>query len=87
MYESEWDDDLDDEEYPDEWEDGDDDEVDLIPCSHCGAEIYEETEQCPICGEYVTHSRTNVAWGWRVTAVIVLAGIAYYLFITLASVL
>ena len=40
-------------------------------CPHCGAEIYEETEQCPACGDYVTFS-TNV-WSGRPAWWIVLA--------------
>ena len=25
-------------------------------CPHCGAEVYEEAEQCPRCGEYLIRS-------------------------------
>ncbi|MBL8826410.1 MAG: hypothetical protein JNM18_05455 [Planctomycetaceae bacterium] len=31
----------------------DSDDLELVPCPHCGSEIYEETERCPQCGEYV----------------------------------
>lgn len=44
-----WDEDLDGDE---PWDDND--PVDLIRCSGCGAEIYEESVRCPLCGEYVT---------------------------------
>ena len=27
----------------------------------CGEEIYEQTEQCPHCGDYVTHSTSALA--------------------------
>lgn len=70
MYDSEWADDLDDDEYPDWSNDADDDAVDLVPCPHCGAEIYEDAEQCPICGEYVIRTSTNVPWFWKATAII-----------------
>ncbi|MCA9026639.1 MAG: zinc-ribbon domain-containing protein [Planctomycetaceae bacterium] len=50
-------DDWDDEE---EWPDDscNEDEVDLRPCPSCGAEIYEDAEQCPYCGEYVVWSNS-----------------------------
>ncbi len=35
---------------------GDEDEAERLPCPACGAEIYEDAEQCPVCGEYVTFS-------------------------------
>lgn len=38
-----------------EWAGVDDDEPVLVPCPHCGAQIYEEALQCPVCGEYVVH--------------------------------
>jgi hypothetical protein len=31
-----------------------DDQVDTIACSNCRVEIYDEAEQCPHCGEYVS---------------------------------
>lgn len=81
------------EELGDDWDDDDlvddevdDDAVETLPCPHCGAEIYEETERCPVCGEYVTF-RTSV-WSGRpvwwivlgliglVAAVLMLAGLA-----------
>lgn len=43
----------DDEEW-DDWPE-DDDETAVVECPNCGAEIYEEAPQCPVCGEYVVH--------------------------------
>lgn len=58
------DEDWDDEDYDEGW--SDDDSVDLIECSSCGSEIYEEAVQCPTCGEYVTRGvRTGTAWEGR----------------------
>ena len=49
----EWsEDDSDDEEFFDP-----DEPLDLIPCPKCGAEIYEDAQQCPTCGEYVIDGR------------------------------
>lgn len=31
-----------------------DDQVDTISCPNCRVEIYDEAEQCPHCGEYVS---------------------------------
>ncbi len=32
-----------------------DDEPALVDCPECGGAIYEEAEQCPLCGAYVIH--------------------------------
>jgi hypothetical protein len=50
----------------DDWEDpepdeGDDESAELRDCPACGKAIYEEAEQCPYCGEYVTHSTSPLA--------------------------
>lgn len=77
-------DELDEDEFPnDEW---DDDSAETAPCPECGAEVYEDAVQCPVCGNYITH-QTRI-WsgrpGWWVilgllgvlAAVLVLAGLA-----------
>lgn len=48
---------LEDWEYPDQDEFDDDDDTATVTCAACGAEIYEDAPQCPVCGEYVTASR------------------------------
>jgi hypothetical protein len=54
MHAAYWDespDDLDDREYPDI----EDDEEMTIPCPKCGAEVFDDAEQCPACGSYLIH--------------------------------
>lgn len=46
-----------------DWPDDDDGETLTIPCPFCKADIYEESEQCPHCGEYVVRSST--AWNGK----------------------
>ena len=41
---TEWDDDVDDQDTND---DG------LAECPHCGAAIYDDSEKCPRCGEWI----------------------------------
>ena len=41
----------------------DDESSETLPCPNCGAEIYEDTERCPHCGEYVTP--TGSLWAGR----------------------
>jgi len=38
-----------------------------LPCPECGEEIYEDLQQCPYCGQYITFSTSPwvgkpVAW-------------------------
>ena len=56
------DDELNDWEYPDE--DDMDDESETSPCPHCGADVYEDSVQCPVCGEYITSGGGN-QWAGR----------------------
>ena len=49
-------DDLQEWEYPDE-PDLDEDhfgDTDVIRCPHCRGDVYEDAEQCPACGEYLS---------------------------------
>lgn len=75
---------------PDEdWED-DDAPVDVVRCPSCGAEIYEDAEQCPECGDYVIHGN-SAPWqgkpGWYaalavlgiLAVLLVLSGLANWL--------
>ncbi|SFI88264.1 SIR2 family protein [Planctomicrobium piriforme] len=50
----------DDSDWDDDWPE-DSDEADTIPCPSCGAEIHEDSPQCPVCGDYVIH-RPGRVW-------------------------
>lgn len=54
-----WDDDppLEDWEYPDEDEAAE--QSTTTACPNCRAEMYDDAEQCPRCGEYVTRAQAN----------------------------
>jgi uncharacterized protein (DUF983 family) len=52
---------LDDWEYPEPDDDEDEDVAETVPCPECGKPVYEEAEQCPYCGEYITHSTSPLA--------------------------
>jgi hypothetical protein len=84
-----WFDEPNDEFHDDNDEAYDDDEVTLTTvCPECGADVYEDTPQCPACGNYITHE-TNV-WsgrpGWWillgllgvVATILVLTGLAVW---------
>lgn len=56
----------DDDDQHDDWDDAhneDDDDDYTVECSECGTDVYEDAEQCPACGNYITHS-TSV-WSGR----------------------
>ena len=78
----EWDEDrpLEDWEYP-----GGEDEEDLAstptaPCPKCGCDVYDDAEQCPLCGEYLTRERSQASsfpvWVRTTALIVVLAMIA-----------
>ena len=54
---------LEDYEYPDEPDD-EEEETPTTSCPHCGAEVYEEALQCPICGDYITPTPSTF-WAGR----------------------
>ena len=47
------DDDLDDED-DSGFSTAPDDDDPFVPCPHCGTDIYDEAEQCPACGQYLS---------------------------------
>ncbi|MDZ7618994.1 MAG: zinc ribbon domain-containing protein [Patescibacteria group bacterium] len=51
------DEELRDEDYPDH------EDSDTATCPHCGAEVYEDAVQCPVCGNYITFSSGPLT-GW-----------------------
>jgi DNA-directed RNA polymerase subunit RPC12/RpoP len=83
-------DELDDNEYPDEDDEypDDDETTATVTCPECGAEVYEDAVQCPVCGSYVTYYRrvwTGRPIWWIVLAllgvvatIVVLAGLAFW---------
>ena len=44
--------DLGDHEYPDA-DPRDDEDTDTVTCPECDADVYEDADQCPVCGEYL----------------------------------
>lgn len=69
-----WDDDPSVEgDFDEEWPDDEDADSLTVPCPSCGADIYEDAEQCPVCGEYVV--RTSTAWQGKPIWWILLGGL------------
>jgi hypothetical protein len=60
----------------------DDDGPPTVPCPHCGAEILEDSEQCPKCGSYISKEDTPAGVGksaaWWVLIVLALAAAAMW---------
>jgi len=53
-------------------------EVDTHPCPHCGADVYEESQQCPVCGQYIDEfPRSNYPRWVPVAAVLVILAMLY----------
>lgn len=41
------------EEWDEVADDDDDEETEVLPCPACGAEVYEDAERCPHCGDFI----------------------------------
>lgn len=66
-----------DEDYMDEdWVDDEgDDEDDLLICPSCRAEVHEDTQQCPHCGDWITPEYPSEAikqWIWKIAALLII---------------
>ncbi len=63
-------------------EDYDQDDDGTEPCPYCQAYVYYDAERCPSCGQYILDADTSAsrqpAWV-VVTAVVLLAAMAYWL--------
>jgi hypothetical protein len=46
----------------------DDESTDTARCPHCGAEVYEDADKCPVCGEWILRAGVSPArlrpWWW-----------------------
>ena len=74
---------LEDWEFPDPDEFDDDDGTRTITCADCGAEVYEDAPQCPICGEYISSSSGSLWQGrpgwWIVLGLLGIIAVIYLL--------
>jgi uncharacterized paraquat-inducible protein A len=54
---------------------GDDDaDADLMTCPNCRAEVHEDTQKCPHCGDWITPQypgELRKRWIWTAAAVLV----------------
>lgn len=84
---NEWDDDNPPDEGPlecDLEELGGDDAPQTAPCSACGAEIYDDSVQCPVCGQYIlggSGASHRLTWWWVLAAVAALVAFVCYILI------
>ena len=56
-------------EEPDSWDLDDEADTCTVPCPECGHEVYEDAEQCPVCGQYVvfgSHALSGRSTLWKV---------------------
>ena len=58
----------------------DDDEEPTLPCPHCRAEIHEDAQRCPQCGEYISGEDVRPAarkpW-WIIVGVLAVMYLVY----------
>lgn len=65
-------------EYPVESDESD--SFGTLPCSECGAEIFDDAVQCPQCGWYVTWDAPggrSPRWDWLIKVGLVLIVLSY----------
>jgi hypothetical protein len=55
----------------------DDGDAECVPCPSCGAGVYEETQKCPCCGDWIDPQSSSARMpSWiRLAALVVLAAI------------
>ena len=78
---TDWSDHEEQDEYGDD-ETTDDDDSDTIPCPDCGADVYEDAEQCPACGSYIvpaSHSLSGRPIWWTVLGLVGVAAVIWVL--------
>lgn len=59
-----------------------DDEPATAPCSACGAEIYDDSPRCPICGQYLPGNAAAIyrpAWWWILAALVASIALVCYI--------
>ena len=39
-----------------------DEESETVACPECGADVYEDAETCPHCGNFIVHSSSGYLW-------------------------
>ena len=59
--EESWEDDWVDDAYEEDDYGGEDDDY-TVECPECGADVYEDAEQCPVCGNYIIHTSSSYPW-------------------------
>ncbi len=65
----------------DDWVEDDDDGNDLLACPSCGKEVYEETQQCPHCREWiipVDHGDRGKRIIWAIAAILIIASMLLF---------
>ena len=64
----------------DQADDADGDGSDTMPCPACGSAIYDDSPQCPFCGEYVVMRSGGAARrvGWWVALVLALVAMGAF---------
>ena len=66
----------------DDVDEADDDEIaEQVPCPECGRLIYEDTQQCPHCGQWVVVSSggSRKSLGYIVIVVVILIAIGLFI--------
>jgi hypothetical protein len=68
---------------PDEFGDDEDDDTRTTTCTDCGADVYEDAPQCPVCGEYITPGGGSLWQGrpgwWIVLGLLGIIAVTYLL--------
>ncbi len=52
----------------------------VVPCPACGADVHEDTQQCPVCGDWIVPgAKGSPRTIWVVAAMLALAGMTYWI--------
>lgn len=72
---------IDEEFFDDEWEGEDEETSEVLLCPSCRQDVYEDTQQCPHCGDWITPAYPDQPakrWIWTLAVVLIVLALVLF---------